>query len=175
MIEIIDSLVSALSLNISNKEDRAKYDEAYTEFRTSLMARNNSRLFDENSAEPVRCNRFIVTMPDDFGIPPWQVNSLILPEMSYNWLGRKVWSPMNVVVINIVSQNLEVNLVHLRGNKKNYPITLQLLDPTGFVVHQMIVMVERINRVNFGFYSMNVGDISMTQISFKVKDLLVNY
>lgn len=172
MIKLIDSLINALSLHISNRNDIIQYLDAYESMRETLFTFQSQNI---NDFEPLRRHRYLIRLPEQFEIPTWQVQNIYLPTLSYNWLRIKKWSPLIIDIMNIIGRNNASNFIQQHERMKDYEINIQGLDPTGMVVHEIIVKIKRIIMVDLGSYASGNDNIQISRIVFKVKDLIINY
>lgn len=117
-----------------------------------------SILLPPTNIEPMRKNRFLVVFPEDFGIHPILVRSIILPETkiveiyesSYfsriRTTGRvevsdcvlKIMSPCGEGLLKKLVDYQTLQSVELR--KRNFDFSVQMLDPIGMVVDEYKMM-----------------------------------
>lgn len=170
MIKLIDSIVGALSLHISNPADIIKYEEAYDELRKSLELKDGitGAPFEY---EPCRHNKYLITLPDNFNIRSWQICGVVLPVMSYNFWKIKQWSNLKLRIIEVVDASTKHELVNINRTQNNYSIVFNALDPTGYAVQQVVINVYKITKIDLGFFDYQSSGFS----EIKVKNVIVNY
>jgi hypothetical protein len=113
-----------------------------------------SKLLPSLNIEPMRKNRFLVVFPEDMGIRPILVRSVILPSMnvvetyessffsSIRTTGRVEVSDCIIKIMPSCGDGLLKKLVDYQTlqsvelRKRNFDFSVQMLDPTGIVVDE---------------------------------------
>lgn len=138
--------------------------------------------------EPLRKNRWLLRFPSELGIQQWWLSSAARPSITSKEteipflntstfvLGRFIWEPITVVFrdpigpsasqaimewVRLGSESITGRQGYAAGYKKD--INLEMLDPTGVVVQQWLLVGTMITSANFGTLSMDddaIADIT---------------
>ena len=112
--------------------------------------------------ETKKSNRFYVTLPEDFNLPPFTIKSASLP--SYN---QGKWGSLDIVFYDLIGPSASQALFslinrfpytkygdnpsHKNSEKKIiFEYTISSLDPVGIEVEKWKIFVANIDYVNFG-------------------------
>jgi len=195
VIKMLDSVVGALSLNISNPDDVLKFEETYTVLRETMrdeLTEDESRLIERSNAlavpfefEPARRNRFLLEFPDNFNLPAWVVSEVELPSMSITTIRHGYqdnhlmvrpigWSNLRVKFYELIGPSVSRNLMENIENRRNFNIQFSVLDPTGEVAQRWTIDVNSVHSIDFSNYSQSDDGMCEITVSFNVNFMTLN-
>lgn len=142
--------------------------------------------------EPLRKNRFLLRFPSDLGIQEWWVASASRPQIQQNateipfintsqWVvGRYQWQDIQVQLrdpIGPAASQAVMEWVRLHSEsvtgRQGYAVAykrdlvLEMLDPTGTVVSQWIIVQSMITTANFGDLAYSQDDLATIDLTLK--------
>lgn len=189
VIEMLDSVVGALSLNITNPKDVIKFEETYSVLRQTMreaLKADEKRLVERRNYiggvpvdyEPTRRNRFLLTFPEAFNLPPWLVSTVELPIMSRNTFGnneRINWSNLVVTYYNLIAPSTARIIFDTLENQRNFNIHFSLLDPTGETCQELTIDVNHVSSIDLGNFSQNNDGMHEITVCFAINHMICNY
>ena len=115
-----------------------------------------------------KVNRFILSLPDDIGIPKWVTKSSTRPKCVIE-NGSITWSEMSVSFWDPTSPSTTKKLWELlsTGINKKYDFKLELLDSTGEVVEAWGLNGCEITSIDFGLLDFNENTLVEPIMYFK--------
>lgn len=142
--------------------------------------------------EPLRKNRFLLRFPSDLGIQEWWVASASRPQIQQNateipfintsqWVvGRYQWQDIQVQLRDPIGPSASqavMEWVRLHSEsvtgRQGYAVAykrdlvLEMLDPTGTVVSQWIIVQSMITGANFGDLAYSQDDLATIDLTLK--------
>jgi hypothetical protein len=150
---------------------------------------------DIKSCEPKKENRWVITFPEDFQLPPWVVKKTERPSWSSNGYhlipkpieivfldpigpstAQALWSVLiGLTDINTVTSDKKREL-QMKFHKyvNGFDYTIEMLDPVGIVVEQWKITGCNITNINFGSLDYSSDDLAkcILTISFKKAELV---
>jgi hypothetical protein len=150
--------------------------------------------------EPLRKNRFVFRFPSDLGIQEWFMSAASLPEIdqtvteipflntSTYVIGRYVWKPINITLrqligpstaqavmewIRLSSESATGRQGYAAGYKRN--VEIDMLDPTGVVVSQWILVNAMTTTSNFGELDYSSSDLSTIALGLQYDYAILAY
>lgn len=142
--------------------------------------------------EPLRKNRFLLRFPSDLGIQEWWVASASRPQIQQNateipfintsqWVvGRYQWQDIQVQLRDPIGPSASqavMEWVRLHSEsvtgRQGYAVAykrdlvLEMLDPTGTVVSQWIIVQSMITTANFGDLAYSQDDLATIDLTLK--------
>lgn len=127
--------------------------------------------------EPMRQNRFLITFPENFGIPPsYLVRSASRLSCSIN-NGVMRWDDMEIKFadpINPSIQHIFFDMIRDHTIVNVMDIKIQMLDPVGSIVSEWVVN-GFISEVNFGEVDYSNDSITEVGITIVVNHAILNY
>lgn len=168
MINLIDSVVSALSLHITNPDDIVKYEEAYDKIRQSILYKKKENI---QEFEPMRQNRYLLLFPENLNIRPWQIKRVSLPSLKRDFWGRKKWGNMSIELFSVIGLTSTYDLIR----HKKFDAVFQTLDPTGVICQELIIKIDLIHKMDITDFHYESDELAGLYIQFKIKDVIVNY
>lgn len=113
--------------------------------------------------EPMRVNRFLLTLPQELNIEPFFVRGVNGPSMTMNQNGVTRWDDFEFTLYDAIGPSVRQRLIeYTRGDmNNNLEFTLQMLDPTGITVSEWKIY-GYIRSVDFG--ELNYGIESNCEI-----------
>ena len=131
--------------------------------------------------EPKRQNRFLVNMPEEFGIQQWVIRRASRPSTHIvrNGVDDCVveYDPM-VLVFNdpigpSVAERLNIILRERPGEPFNFSI--DLLDPTGVIVEQWVLSDCYFEAMDFGPLDMGNDAMVTCKVTIRIGNMILNY
>ena len=128
---------------------------------------------------PKRNNRFIVEF-EGLDIQSFLVQSVRFPSAYFNSKNKLSWENIIISFIDTIifsSTDILYKFIKdnegraLKENESLFNLKLLVLDPTGVVVEEWSIMVEKINYVQFGGYLNYGDDDSIKTIRMSIKPL----
>jgi hypothetical protein len=131
--------------------------------------------------EPKRQNRFLVNMPEEFGIQQWVIRRASRPSthiVRNELYGCVVeYDPM-VLVFNdpigpSVAQRLNIILRERPGEQ--FDFSIDLLDPTGVIIEQWIFTNCYFEAMDFGPLDMSSNEMVTCAVTIRIGNMVLNY
>lgn len=127
--------------------------------------------------EPMRQNRFLITFPENLGLPPsYLVRSASRPSCSIN-NGVIRWHDMEIKFVDPINpsvQQIFVDMIRNHDITNVMDIKIQMLDPVGSIVSEWVVN-GFISEVNFGEVDYCSDSITEVGITIVVNHAILNY
>ena len=152
------------------------------------------------SYEPLRKNRWIFRFPSDLGIMEWFLTSASRPKISQveteiqflntsTWvLGRYTWDAINITLrdpigpsasqammewVRLHSESVTGRQGYAAGYKRD--VELEMIDPTGVVVHKWILKNCMLTNVDFGELSYSSDELAEITASIRMDYAILCY
>jgi hypothetical protein len=113
--------------------------------------------------EPMRVNRFLLTLPQELNIEPFFVRAVNGPSVTLNPNGLTQWNDFEFTLYDAIGPSPRQTLIfYTRGEmNNNLEFTLEMLDPTGVTVSKWLIY-GYIRDIDFG--ELNYGMDSNCEI-----------
>lgn len=123
-------------------------------------------------------NRFLVLFPEKFGITPTYVKSVTRPSLviKKEIIGSKLEiSPVVVELVDLIKEDFKLNvkLNDILKEFKRFNLTIQIVNPKGLVIEEMMLSDCYISELNFSPLSYSDDNLSVTTITIKPNDFTI--
>jgi len=131
--------------------------------------------------EPKRQNRFLVNMPEEFGIQQWLIQRASRPSTRIirNGLDDCVieYEPMVLVFNDPINPSIaqRLNIILRETPWEPFDFSIDLLDPTGVVIEQWIFTNCYFESMDFGPLDMSANEIVTCAVTIRIGNMVLNF
>lgn len=131
--------------------------------------------------EPKRQNRFLVNMPEEFGIQQWVIRSASRPSTRFirNGLDDCVieYEPMVLVCLDPIGPSVaqRLNIILRERPGEPFDFSIEMLDPTGVVIEQWLFSECYFESMDFGSLDMSSDKNVTCTVTIRIGNMILNF
>lgn len=127
--------------------------------------------------EPKKTNRYIIIFPESFKIPQWVCSKTSRP-IAIISSGKIVWEPLIANVYDSIAPSTAQGLFNLISEDKlndKFEMRIQMLDPTGEVVEEWVLLDCSFEKIDFGVLSYELDKVCEIILTIKLGKVILNF
>ena len=147
------------------------YYEELTGKKNPLLT--TPKTLNPNTRELRFKNRFLVYLPKELGIEPWDIKSIKKPITTFNPFTKEInYSDVKLSFNDFITNNNNNLLTYLK-NQVKFSFKIEEVDPTGAVIETTDFDGCFINQIDFGFFDYKSSEINQIMLDININNITI--